>query len=106
MRYATTYILAIPFIDIDPNNLSLVFTALCFAAEQCSRNKQSCIVTFDQPLFLKAMEIVAGSEASSDLSNIVVRLGGLHLLMSYLGCVGHIMEGSGIHIVIMADRLW
>lgn len=43
--YATTYILAIPFIDIDPNNPSSVFTALCFAAEQFSRNKQSCIVT-------------------------------------------------------------
>lgn len=95
--YATTYILAIAFIDINPNNPSSVFTALCFAAEQCSRNKQSCIVTFDQPLFLKAMEIVAGSEESS---KIVVRLGGFHLLMSYLDCIGRIMEGSGI------ESLW
>lgn len=94
--YATNYILAIPFIDIDPNNPPSVFTVLRFAAEQCSRIKQSCIVTFDQPLFLKAMEIVAGSEDSSDLSKIVVRLGGFHLIMSYLGCVGRIMEGSGI----------
>lgn len=98
--YATTYISAIPFIDTNPNNPSSVFTALCFAAEQCSRNKQSCIVTFDQPLLLKAMEIVAGSEESLDLSKIVVRLGGFHLLMSYLGCIGRIMEGSGM------ESLW
>lgn len=63
--YATTDILAIPFIDTNPNNPSSVFTALCFVAEQCSRNKQSCIVTFDQPQFLKVMEIVAGSDLKS-----------------------------------------
>jgi len=49
-------------------------------------------VTFDQPLYIKAAEIVA---ASTDLSNVVVRLGGSHLLMSYLGSIGFIMGGSG-----------
>lgn len=38
-------------------------------------------MNFDQPLFLKVMDIVAGSEESSNLSKIIVRLGGFHLLM-------------------------
>jgi len=53
---------------------------------------KNCFVTFDQPLYIKAAEIVA---ASTDLSNVVVRLGGSHLLMSYLGSIGFIMGGSG-----------
>ena len=43
------------------------------------------------------MEIVA---ASTDLSNVVVRLGGFHLVMSYLRSVGYIMSGTGL------ETLW
>jgi len=52
-----------------------------------------CPVTFDQPLYIKAAEIVASSQ---NLEKVIVRLGGFHLLMSYLGSIGHIMTGSGI----------
>ena len=48
-------------------------------------------VTFDQPLWLKAFEI-----ATSKNLNIVVRLGGFHTLMSFLGSIGTVMEGSGL----------
>ncbi|KAF2895460.1 hypothetical protein ILUMI_10710, partial [Ignelater luminosus] len=51
-----------------------------------------CFVTFDQPLYAKAREIVA---LSPDLSNITVRLGGFRILMSFMSAVGHIMNGSG-----------
>ena len=46
-----------------------------------------CPVTFDQPLFIKALEIVI---ASHDLTNVPVRirLDGFHLLMSYMGSIG------------------
>ena len=50
-------------------------------------------MTFDQPLYQKATEIVA---ASRDLDKVVVRLGGFHMLMSYLGSIGHIMNVSGL----------
>ena len=53
-------------------------------------------MTFDQPLYIKAAEIVA---AFTDLSNVVVRLGGSHLLMSYLGSIGFIMGASGTEAV-------
>ena len=43
---------------------------------------QVCPVTFDQPLYIQAAEIVASAQ---DLDNVVVRLCGFHLRLSYLG---------------------
>ncbi|CAB3224866.1 unnamed protein product [Arctia plantaginis] len=40
--------------------------------------------------------MVAASDANSDLSKTVVKLGGFHMLMSFLGCIGHVMDGSGL----------
>ncbi|XP_063235988.1 uncharacterized protein LOC134538524 [Bacillus rossius redtenbacheri] len=96
----SSYIMGVPFINLNPSNPSTIFTALCFAAEQCKKRNQTCIVTFDQPLFLKAFEIVSSAEGSSDISKIVLRLGGFHLLMSFMGSIGRIMEGSGL------ESLW
>ncbi|GBM17624.1 hypothetical protein AVEN_80912-1 [Araneus ventricosus] len=59
-----------------------------------------CIVTFDQPLYTKAREIVAVAPEGSDLSKIVIRLGGFHLLSSFFGAIGYIMQGSGIKEVL------
>ncbi|GBM27019.1 hypothetical protein AVEN_256949-1 [Araneus ventricosus] len=59
-----------------------------------------CIVTFDQPLYTKAREIVATAPEGSDLSRIVTRLGGFHLLSSFFGPFGYIMQGSGIKEVL------
>lgn len=88
----------LPFINMDPSNLSTIYTALLFARRECDKNRQkTCIVTFDQPLFIKAFEIVLSSD---DLNDFMVRLGGFHLLMSFMGAVGKIMAGSGL------EELW
>ena len=71
-----TYVMAVPFINLDASNNSTIFTALCFAAEESRKQNQSCIVTFDQPLFLKASEIVGSAESDSEIAKIVLRLGG------------------------------
>ncbi|GBN14429.1 hypothetical protein AVEN_177770-1 [Araneus ventricosus] len=59
-----------------------------------------CIVTFDQPLYTEAREIVAAAPEGSDLSKIVIRLEGFHLLSSFFGAIGYIMQGSGIKEVL------
>ena len=92
--YEISKINPLPFINMDPNNLTTIYSALRFSSDHCHKHGiATCLVTFDQPLFMKASEIVA---ASAELSNVVVRLGGFHLLMSYMGAVGHIMSGSGL----------
>ena len=92
--FQTSRIETLPFINLDPSNPSTIYTALCFVQTQSEKyNLKICPVTFDQPLYQKASEIVA---ASRDLDKVMVRLGGFHLLMSFLGSIGHIMAQSGL----------
>ena len=84
----------LPFINHKPSQLDTIYTALCFAQKLTEKyNLGVSPVTFDQPLYAKATEI---RESSSNLPNILIRLGGFHLLMSYLGSIGHIMGESGL----------
>ena len=48
-------------------------------------------ITFDQPLWLKAVEIVKAKSL-----NIVCRLCGFHVMMSFIGSIGSMMKGSGL----------
>ena len=54
------------------------------------------IVTFDQPLWWKALTIQEGGPDDSDIQSIVLRLGGFHTEMSFLGSIGHVMAGTGL----------
>ncbi|GBM20542.1 hypothetical protein AVEN_261673-1 [Araneus ventricosus] len=58
------------------------------------------IVTFYQPLYTKVREILAAAPEGSDLSKIVIRLGGFHSLSSFFGAIGYIMQGSDIKEVL------
>ena len=60
----------------------------------CSR--QYYTVTFDQPLYAKATKTVLYAGSDSLLGRVIVRLGGFHFIMSFMGLAGHIMAGSGM----------
>ncbi|KAJ8876081.1 hypothetical protein PR048_023990 [Dryococelus australis] len=97
---SVTAIEADPFIHLDPSNRSTIYTALLFAVEECKcHNQGSCIVTFDQPLYAKASEIVAAAPPG-ELDSVTLRLGGFYLLVSLVGSIGFIMSGRGI------EELW
>lgn len=82
----------LPIINLSATDLNALYSLLTFLTEQSSKlNLPMPAVTFDQPLYIKAYEI-----ASSMNMKIFVRLGGFHQLMSYLGSIGHSMEGSGL----------
>ena len=40
--------------------------------------------------------IIMSEPLGSDLRKIVLRLGGFHTEMSFLGCIGSLMAGSGL----------
>ena len=64
------------------------------------------VLTFDQPLYWKAMEIQLCESSNSIIKQCVLRLGWFHTCMSFLGSVGHLMQGSGlasIFYMIYAD---
>ncbi|CAG9817879.1 unnamed protein product [Phaedon cochleariae] len=91
----TSKILCLPFLNYPPTLYDTIYTSLLTASKKCVElGQQSCFVTFDQPLYVKAKDIVSSDD--SDLKNVIVRLGGFHLLMSFMGCIGVIMAGSGL----------
>jgi hypothetical protein len=95
-----------------PTDYDTVFVSPFEASERSKGHFQkTCFVTFDQPLFFKAREIVEGGQ-HSELSCMVVRLGEFHLLMSFMGCIGAIMadcrellEGA-IYAYLYRSQAW
>ena len=82
----------LPIIDLDPKNESCVYSVLKFIISQSKRlGVKTPTVTFDQQLWIIALEIIAANKL-----DIVPLLGGFHMLMSFYGSIGSIMEGSGI----------
>ena len=54
------------------------------------------VLKFDQPLWFKALMIVENEPENSDIKQVVLRLRGLHIEMSFLGSIGRVMAGSGL----------
>lgn len=96
--FSTSQVTALPFINLDPGNLSTIYSAILYAQDQSAKHGMTTtVVTFDQPLYLKAIRIVSSTPT---FSNVILRLGGFHLLMSFLGTIGYIMAGSGLEEVL------
>jgi hypothetical protein len=80
-------IIFLSFIRTPPIDYDTVFISPFEASERSKGHFQkTCFITFDQPLFFKARDIVEGGQ-HSELSCVVVRLGDFHLLMTFMGCI-------------------
>ena len=92
--YDTSRVVVLPFINLDPNNLSTIYSAFNFAQHLCEKYGISiCPVT----LYVKSAGIVA---PSTDIKKVFIQLGGFHLLMSFMSSIGKIMTGCGL------EELW
>ena len=82
----------LPIINLPATDMTALHSLLFFVNEQSKKQSLPMpTITFDQPLYLKAYEIV-----STKKMDLFVRLGGFHQLMSFLGSIGSLMEGSGL----------
>ena len=90
-------VMFLPMLDLDPNDLSCIYSTLRFVCSHANDHRSTPVITFDQPLWWKAHTIVESEPDDSLLHSAVIRLGGFHTEMSYLGCIGHLMGGSGLH---------
>ena len=82
----------LPILDLNPSNETCIYSTLLFVQEQAEQlNIVTPCVTFDQPLYIKADDII-----KSATLNVIVRLGGFHTLMSFLGSIGCLIGGSGL----------
>ena len=55
-------------------------------------------MTFDQPLYHKALNILTAD--GCEFKDIVLRLGGFHTMMCFLSAIGDCMKNSGIFEVM------
>ena len=80
-----------PSIDLDPNVISCIYSTILFVVSQAERlGIKTPVLTFDQPLWIKAIEI-----AQAKSLDIVLILRGFHLMMNHVGSIGFVMKGSG-----------
>ena len=81
----------LPMLDMDPTDMSCIFSTLHFVADENRRHGTVPILTFDQPLWWKSRTIILHEGENSELKPLVLILGGFHTTMSFLGCIGNIM---------------
>ena len=64
--------------------------------------------TFNQPLWLKSLEIQQSETSNKDIKDKNLRLEGLHTELSFLGAIGQLMGGTGLQElleVVYADTV-
>ena len=86
----------LPMIDMSSNDPTCIFSTLKFVSEHAQQHNVTPIITFDQPLWWKALMTIMSEPLGSDLRKIVLCLGGFHTEMSFLSCIGNLMAGSGL----------
>ena len=86
----------LPMTDLNPSDMTCICSTLPYLSMETSRHKVKSIITFDQPLYWKALKIISHERESGPLSSIVLRLGAFHMQMSSLRSIGYIMQNSGL----------
>ncbi|CAC5380090.1 unnamed protein product [Mytilus coruscus] len=83
-------------IDLNPSDESCIYTTLHFVCKESKKNKCTPILTFDQPLYWKAITILQNEPTTSSLKSFVLKLGGFHTERTFIGSIGYLMSGSGL----------
>lgn len=93
--FETSKVLFLPYIYGKPGDYNTLFTGVnnCLVNAE-SAGLKTCIIKADQPLYIKIRDIIS-SKILSDLF-VCGRLGSFYTAMSYIGCIGFVMSGSGI----------
>ena len=87
-------------INLYSGDKSCILSTLDFVCTLAISHNLPTIVTFDQPLYWKAAEIIIDAPQSSHLKGIVLMLGCFHTLMNLLGAIGTLMEGTGLSNIL------
>ena len=60
----------LPMIDLNPSDPSCIYSMLIFASNQARKYDVTLVITFDQPLWWKAMLIIQQEPANSYLKSM------------------------------------
>ena len=95
----STSIIYLPLLDMTPANPTTLQTSMVQAKRLPIQHGQNfCIYTCDQQLYHIGLAVLWNNpELAKDF---YLRLGGMHFLMSYIGCIGKLMAGSGLDRIL------
>ena len=97
---ATRYVFG-PLIDAPPSHPDTVLTSLMYIERFVRSHGQRYVhVVADLQLFKTAIQIKWSNPVRWKF--LIIRPGGMHTLMSFLGCIGKLMKGSGLEEVLSA----
>ena len=86
----------LPMIDMDPSDMTCIYSTLNYVSKEARRHNSDPVLTFDQPLHWKGRNIIQNEPDDNALKSIVLRLGGFHTEMNFLGSIGNIMNNTGL----------
>ena len=92
-------VIFLPMIDMYSGDKICILSTLEFLSNLATKHHVSPVVTFDQPLYWKAAELIIDAQ-DSPLKGIVLRLGCFHTFMNLLGAIGTLMEGTGLREIL------
>jgi len=81
-------------VDLNPSDETYIYSTLLWVSEHAKRYNVTLVITFDQPLWDKANQIITSAPLESEIK---IRLWGFHTEMSFWGYIGYIMSDSGLH---------
>ena len=87
-------VIFVPMIDLAPTDLTCVYSTLKHIEELTQKSNKVTVCTFDQALWWKALQVLVPPR--NYLEYFIIRLGGFHTRMSFLGCIGYVMSNSGM----------
>ena len=93
-------IVFLPMIDMYSGDKTCILSTLEYVSNIAFKYHVPPVITFDQPLYWKASEIIADAPQNSHLKSIVVMLGCFHTFMNVLGAIGTLMAGTGLKRIL------
>ena len=93
-------ILFFPMTDLNPGEMSCIYSTLTYLVNFACNNNQPTIVTFDPPLYWKASIIIYDSRDESELTKIILMLGSFHTFRNLFGTIGSLMSSSGVEDIL------
>ena len=88
-----------PLLDMTPSDPDTMMTAMVQAQKLTNETGQVYTVfTADQQLYRVMVNVIWANPET--FANFIPRLGGMHMLMSFVGCVGSLMANSGLEEIM------
>lgn len=105
MASIQTEIAYLPLWDSSPTQLSTVYTVM-LSLQNLTRHlgQKNTIVTFDQAIYKLAKEIQW--KRPEQFEDMVVRMGGFHIMLNYLGTIGKMIADAGVHELLVDAGLY